>query len=86
MESAIDNLGIGTTYFRNKAELEDGKMAYHFIEDTQQFLPELLKTKGDYNILNFMRELADTIGSMRTSKSMFNKQYDNSLSYKFIKI
>lgn len=85
MESAIDSLGIGTTYFRNKAELEDGKMAYHFIEDTQQFLPELLKTKGDYNILNFMRELADTIGSMRTSKSMFNKQYDNSLSYKFIK-
>ncbi len=84
MEEVIDSLGIGATYFRNKAEIEDGKMDFHFIEDTQQYLPELLDKKSDYTILNFLRELSDTIGSMRTSKSMYNKQYENSLSYKFI--
>lgn len=84
MEADIDIPGIGASYFRNKAEIEDGKMDYHFIEDTQQFLPELLDKKGDYTILNFLRELSDTIGSMRTSKSMYNKQYDNTLSFKFI--
>jgi hypothetical protein len=84
MESSIDSLGVGAEYFRRKAELEDGRMSYHFIEDTQQFLPELVNKKGDYIVLNFMRELADTIGNMRTSKSMYNKPYDDSLSFKFI--
>jgi hypothetical protein len=84
MESAIDSLGIGSVYFRQKADLEDGRMGYHFIEDTQQFLPELVNKKGDYVVLHFMREVSDIIGSMRTSKSMYNKQYDDSISYKFV--
>lgn len=84
MESAIDSLGIGAAYFRQKADLEDSRMGYHFIEDTQQFLPELVNKKGDYVILHFMRELSDIIGSMRTSKSMYNKQYEDSITYKFV--
>lgn len=84
MESAIDSLGIGSEYFMRKAELEDGRMEYHFMEDTQHFLPELVSRKGNYTILNFVREIADTIGNMRAGKSMYNKQYDSSLFYKFI--
>lgn len=84
MESALDSLGIGAEYFRHKAELEDGRMAYHFIEDTQQFLPELVKKRADYVILHFMRELSDIVGSLRTSKSMYNSRYDNTLTYKFV--
>jgi hypothetical protein len=84
MESALDSVGIGAAYFRQKAELEDGRMAYHFIEDTQQFLPELVDKKGNYVILHFMREISDIIGSLRTSKSMYNKSYDASIPYKFV--
>jgi hypothetical protein len=84
MESAIDSLGIGAAYFRQKADLEDGRMGYHLIEDTQQFLPELVNNKGDYVILHFMREVSDIIGSIRTSKSMYNKQYDDSITYYFV--
>lgn len=84
METALDNLGIGSAYFRQKAELEDGRMAYHFIEDTQQFLPDLVDKKGNYVILHFMREISDIIGSMRTSKSMYNKGYEESIPYKFV--
>ncbi len=84
MESALDSLGIGSAYFRHKAELEDGRMAYHFIEDTQQFLPELVDKKGNYVILHFMREISDIIGSLRTSKSMYNRQYEGSIPYKFV--
>ncbi|MCC6866793.1 MAG: hypothetical protein IT280_11620 [Ignavibacteria bacterium] len=84
MESALDSLGIGSAYFRQKAELEEGRMAYHFIEDTQKFLPELVEKKGNYIILHFMREISDIIGSMRTSKSMYNKPYEELMPYKFI--
>ena len=84
MESALDSIGIGSAYFRHKAELEDGRMAYHFIEDTQQFLPELVDKKGNYVLLHFMREISDIIGSMRTSKSMYNKPYEGSIPYKFV--
>lgn len=84
MESALDNLGIGSAYFRQKAELEDGRMAYHFIEDTQQFLPDLVDKKGNYVVLHFMREISDIIGNMRTSKSMYNKQFDVSIPFQFV--
>jgi hypothetical protein len=83
MDKLLDKMGLDDNYFRYKTRLESAMMLYHFHEDTQHLLPEHILKKGEYSVLNFMREISDILGSLRISKSMYNKEFDTNIPLEF---
>jgi tetratricopeptide (TPR) repeat protein len=85
MEKALDKSGIDSSYFKFKSQLEEGRMSYHFLEDTQSMVSNHLLKKGEYAILHFMRDISDVIGSMKVSANMYNAEFRVNIPREFIK-
>jgi len=85
MDTLLDKMGLDDNYFRYKTQLENAKMLFNFLEDTQHLLPGHILKKGEYSVLNFMREISDVMGSLRVSSSMYNKVYDANIPLEFVR-
>lgn len=84
MEKALEKIGISDNYFKYKNELESGRMSYHFLEDTQHLLSKHIIKKGEYAILNMLRQLSAVINDINANAFMFNAKFDVNIPYAFI--
>ncbi|HMQ77967.1 MAG TPA: hypothetical protein PKE39_00280 [Ignavibacteria bacterium] len=84
MEKAIEKTGISEDYFKNKNELESGRMMYHFLKDTQHLLSKHIVKKGEYAIMNMLRQLSSVINDINANAFMFNAKFDVNIPFSFI--
>lgn len=84
MEKALEKIGINDKYFGYKNELETGRMSYHFLEDTQHLLSKHITKKGEYAILNMLRQLSAVINDLNANAIMFNAKFDVNIPRKFV--
>jgi hypothetical protein len=84
METHIDKMGIDDNYFRYKTMLEIGRMNHHFNEDSQHLLREHVIRKGEYSIMNFMRDIADVISNQRSMANMYNINFEVNVPLAFV--
>ncbi len=84
MEKALEKLGISDNYFRYKNELETGRMSYHFLEDTQHLLSSHIVKKGEYAIMNMLREISAVINDLNANAIMFNAKFDVNIPRRFV--
>ncbi|HWA05515.1 MAG TPA: hypothetical protein VG961_03130 [Ignavibacteria bacterium] len=84
MEKAIEKAGISDSYFKYKNELENGRMLYHFLEDTQHLLSKHIIKKGEYAILDMLRQLSAVINDINANSFMFNARFNINIPYAFI--
>jgi hypothetical protein len=84
MEKALEKIGISDNYFKYKNELESGRMSYHFLEDTQHLLSKHIVKKGEYAILNMLRQLSAVINDINANSFMFNAKFDVNIPYSFV--
>ena len=84
MEKAIEKTGISEDYYKYKNELESGRMSYHFLEDTQHLLSKHIVKKGEYAIMNMLRQLSSVINDINANAFMFNAKFDVNIPYSFI--
>lgn len=85
MEAALEKTGFGNNYFRNKTQLVNSRIANHYLEDTQHLLFEHIINKGEYVILNFMRDISDVVAGIEASYNMYNKELETNLPFQFVK-
>lgn len=84
MEKALEKIGISDNYFKYKNELESGRMSYHFLEDTQHLLSKHIIKKGEYAILDMLRQLSSVINDINANAFMFNAKFDVNIPYSFV--
>ncbi len=84
MEKALEKLGVNDKFFRYKNELETGRMDYHFLEDTQHLLSKHIAKKGEYAIMNMLREISAVINDLNANAIMFNAKFDVNIPKKFV--
>lgn len=84
MEKALEKMGIDDLFFGYKNRLETERMSYHFLEDTQHLLSEHIVKKGEYAILNMLRELSAVINDLNANSFMFNAKFDVNIPRKFV--
>ena len=84
MEKAIEKTGISEDYYKYKNELESGRMSYHFLEDTQHLLSKHIVKKGEYAIMNMLRQLSSVINDINANAFMFNAKFDVNIPFSFI--
>ena len=84
MEKAIEKTGISEDYYKYKNELESGRMSYHFLEDTQHLLSMHIVKKGEYAIMNLLRQLSSVINDINANTFMFNAKFDVNIPFSFI--
>src|SRR4030095_2615848 len=85
MENALDESGIDNNYFMYKGMLETGRLAYHFLEDTQHLLSIHNLKKGEYIILFFLKRISDAIGDIQANRIMFNADFEVNIPYEFVR-
>ncbi len=85
MEAALEKIGFGNIYFRNKVQLINSRIANHYLEDIQHLLFEHIINKGEYVILNFMKDISETIAGIEASSNMYNKELETNLPFQFVK-
>lgn len=84
MEKTLEKMGIDDKFFSYKNKLETERMSYHFLEDTQHLLSEHIAKKGEYAILNMLRELSAVINDLNANAFMFNAKFDVNIPKKLI--
>src|SRR4030095_8429047 len=84
MQKTLDKSGMTGSYFFFKAQLEAGKIQYRFLEDEQHLIPPNMVKKGEYAILDFLRNISGIINDMRSNTKMFNAVFDVNIPYEFI--
>ena len=85
MEAALEKTGFGSYYFRNEAQLANARIANLYLEDTQHLIYKHLINKGEYVIMNFMKEISDIIAAMEASSNMYSNELETNLPFKFVK-
>lgn len=85
MEAALEKSGFSDNYFRNKIQLANARIANLYLEDTQHLLFEHIITKGEYVILNFMKDISDVIAAIEASSNMYNTELETNLPFQFVK-
>jgi hypothetical protein len=84
VEKGLDRMGWESNYFQGKAQLERGRMSFHFLEDTQHLISKHVMKKGEYTILNFMKDLSDVISDLEANTLMFNAKFELNMPHAFI--
>jgi hypothetical protein len=84
MQKFLDKSGMTGNYFHFKSQLEAGKIQFRFLEDEQHLIPPNMVKKGEYAILDFLRNLSGIINDMRSNTTMFNATFDVNIPYEFI--
>ena len=85
MEKALEKMGFSHNYFRYKTQLESARIAYHYLEDTQHLLFDHVIKKGEYVILNFLKDISDVIAGIEASANMYNKELETNIPFQFVK-
>jgi hypothetical protein len=85
MEAGLDKMGLESNYFNYKTQLEKARMGYHFMEDTQHLLSKHILKKGEYTILNFIKDITDVICDLDANYRMFNAKFNVNIPLVFIK-
>ncbi|HEY3250881.1 MAG TPA: hypothetical protein VGK25_07155 [Ignavibacteria bacterium] len=85
MEKALDRMEINDNYFSYKMLLEGDKSDYHFFEDNQHLIDNILSKKGGFTIVNFLKNISGIISDMNSNIFMFNAKFDFNLPYEFIR-
>ena len=84
MEKSIDKMGLNDNFFRYKTILEIGRMEHYFLEDSPHLAGEHVIKKGEYSIMNFMRDISDVISNLRSISNMYNINFEVNLPQTFI--
>lgn len=85
MEAALERAGLGSNFFRNKTQLVNARIANLYMEDTQHLLFEHIVNKGEYVILNFMKDISDVVATIEASSNMYNTELEANLPFQFVK-
>ncbi|MEO8513765.1 MAG: hypothetical protein ABI543_09410 [Ignavibacteria bacterium] len=84
MEKSLEKAGIGDKFFLYKNEVETGRMSYHFLEDTQHLLSKHIVKKGEYAIMNMLREISTVINDLNANAIMFNAKFEVNIPLRFV--
>lgn len=85
MEAALEKTGFGSNYFRSKTQLASAKIAKLYLEDTQHLVFEHIINKGEYAILNFMKDISEVVAVIEASSNMYNTELETNLPFQFVK-
>ena len=84
IEKVLDKTGIDGNFFQYKTELETGRLYLCFLEDEQHRIPRHIVKRGEFAILDFLRQLSAIINDMDSNIVMFNAVFTTNLPYEFI--
>ncbi len=85
METALAKTGLSSDYFRNMSNLAGARVSNLYLEDTQHLIFEHIVSKGEYVIMNFMKDISDVVAGIESSSDMYNTPLEANVPFQFVK-